>query len=314
MGKRTNTILQSAFFALAKVLPPEDAMQYMKDAAEHSYLKKGQDVVQKNWDAIDAGATAFVKIDVPDSWGNPAPDAAEKELAVARHRRDGGERAQAHQQDGRLQPPRLRLRAYGRRCVPQRRLPPTKSAAWPPAWPSGSRRTASSATSVPTSAPHSTIRAFALDEGEQAAAPEGMKMLDFKVGPGKDKYQFAISVSPLDCMGCGVCVNTCPSNALKMSSSDSQMDQQPVFDYCVDQVSVKKDLVDKTVKGSQFNPRCWSSPSCAGCAESTYARLITQLFRRPHDRLQRHRLFLHLGRRRLPPLPPSTRKARVPPG
>ena len=279
MGKRTNTILQSAFFALAKVLPPEDAMQYMKDAAEHSYLKKGQDVVQKNWDAIDAGATAFVKIDVPDSWGNPAPDAAEKELAG---RPDTVEMVEN------VLKPINKMDGYS---LPVSAFEPMADGVFPNGASAYEKRGVATSVAewIPENCiqcnqcsyvcPHSTIRAFALDEGEQAAAPEGMKMLDFKVGPGKDKYQFAISVSPLDCMGCGVCVNTCPSNALKMSSSDSQMDQQPVFDYCVDQVSVKKDLVDKTVKGSQFNPPLLEFPgSCAGCAESTYARLITQLY------------------------------------
>ena len=123
MGKRTNTVLQSAFFALAGVLPADEAIQYMKDAAEHSYLKKGRDVVEKNWNAIDAGATAFVKIDVPESWANPTPDAEPAELTGRPDNRQAGQGGHgAGQPDERLQPAGLRLRADGRRHLPERRL------------------------------------------------------------------------------------------------------------------------------------------------------------------------------------------------
>ena len=279
MGKRTNTVLQSAFFALAKVLPPEDALQYMKDAAEHSYLKKGQDVVQKNWDAIDAGATAFVKIDVPDSWANPAPDAPEQAP-------EG--RPETVKVVETLLKPINKMDGYS---LPVSAFEPLADGTFPVGAAAYEKRgvainvaewlpdTCVQCNLCSFSCPHATIRSYALDEAEQANAPEGMKMRDFKVGPGKDKYKFALAVSPLDCMGCGVCVNVCPTNSLKMSPSDSQMDQQPVFDYCVDKVSVKEELVDHTVKGSQFKtPLMEFSGACAGCAESTYGRLISQLY------------------------------------
>ena len=279
MGKRTNTVLQSAFFALAKVLPPEDAIQYMKDAAEHSYLKKGRDVVQKNWDAIDAGATAFVKHEIPESWANPAPDAAPAEL-------EG--RADTVALVKNVMNPINAMNGYS---LPVSAFEPMADGTFP----SGAAAYEKRGVAVnvvewdPTKCvqcnqcafvcPHATLRAYALDADELAAAPANIKAVDFKVGAGKGKYKFALAVSPLDCMGCGVCVTKCPTASLKMVPQESQLAEQPVFDYCVKNVSVKEELVDNTVKGSQFKtPLLEFSGSCAGCAESTYARIITQLF------------------------------------
>ncbi len=279
MGKRTNTVLQSAFFALAKVLPAEDAIKYMKDAAEHSYLKKGRDVVQKNWDAIDAGATAFVKCEIPESWANPEPDAPAPELTG---------RPDTVKLVKEVMEPVNAMNGYS--------LPvSTFEAMADGTFPNGASAYEKRGVAVNVvewtpdkcvacnqctfCCPHATIRAYALDGAEQAAAPDNTKMIDFKVGAGKGKYKFALAVSPLDCMGCGVCVGACPTKSLKMVPLASQLDQQPVFDYCVDKVSVKEELVDTTVKGSQFNtPLLEFSGSCAGCAESTYARVLTQLF------------------------------------
>ena len=165
--------------------------------------------------------------------------------------------------------------------------------------------------------PHATIRPFALTEEEAKNAPAQAKIVDIKAGKGKGVYKFAIAVSPLDCMGCSVCVSTCPVKALTMKPQESQAAEQEVFDYMVAKVAPKADVEDtNTVKGSQFKqPLLEFSGSCAGCAETAYARLITQVVRRPYVYFQRHRLFLHLGRSWPPPLPtPSTRRARVPPG
>ncbi|MCD8353060.1 MAG: pyruvate:ferredoxin (flavodoxin) oxidoreductase, partial [Clostridiales bacterium] len=279
MGKRTNTVLQSAFFALANVLPAEDAIKYMKDAAEHSYLKKGRDVVQKNWDAIDAGATAFVKCEIPESWANPAPDAAPAELTG---------RPDTVKLVKEVMEPINQMNGYS---LPVSAFEPMADGTFPSGASAYEKRGVAvnvvewtpdkcvACNQCAFVCPHATLRAYALDADEQAAAPAQTKMTDFKVGAGKGKYKFALSVSPLDCMGCGVCVGVCPTKSLKMVPQGTQLDQQPVFDYCVANVSVKDELVDNTVKGSQFKtPLLEFSGSCAGCAESTYARIITQLF------------------------------------
>ena len=279
MGKRTNTILQSAFFSLAKVMPEAEAIQYMKDAATHSYLKKGQDVVDMNHKAIDAGATAYVKIDVPESWKNAKDeDKASKHTGPAKlvdmvnkildpvDRMDGDSlpvSAFVPHADGTFE---LGASAYEKRGV----------AVQVPTWDSTKCIQCNQCSYV---CPHATIRPFALTEAEAAKAPEGAKIVDVKAGKGKGVYKFAIAVSPLDCMGCSVCANVCPVKALTMVPQEQEAKQQDVFDYMVANVSVKEDVADLTVKGSQFKkPLLEFSGSCAGCAETAYARLITQLF------------------------------------
>ena len=279
MGKRNNTILQSAFFSLAKVMPEEDAIRYMKDAATHSYLKKGQDVVDMNHKAIDAGATAYVKVEVPADWAN-AVDESEaaplegrsatvkmvKDILVPVDKMDGDSlpvSAFVDHADGTFE---LGAAAYEKRGV----------AVSVPSWDSTKCIQCNQCAYV---CPHATIRPFALTAEELAAAPAQTKSADFKVGAGKGVYKFAMSISPLDCMGCGVCVGVCPVKALSMQPLESQEEQQPVFNYMVKEVAEKKELQDFTVKGSQFKqPMLEFSGSCAGCAETSYARLITQLF------------------------------------
>ena len=145
--------------------------------------------------------------------------------------------------------------------------------------------------------PHATIRPYALTEEEAKNAPAQAKIVDIKAGKGKGVYKFAIAISPLDCMGCSVCVSTCPVKALTMKPQESQAAEQEVFDYMVAKVAPKADVEDtNTVKGSQFKqPLLEFSGSCAGCAETAYARLVTQVC---GDRMyiSNHRLFLHLGR------------------
>ena len=279
MGKRNNTILQSAFFSLAKVMPEEDAIRYMKDAATHSYLKKGQDVVDMNHKAIDAGATAYVKVEVPADWANavdeseaaplegrPATVKMVKDILVPVDKMDGDSlpvSAFVDHADGTFE---LGAAAYEKRGV----------AVSVPSWDSTKCIQCNQCAYV---CPHATIRPFALTAEELAAAPAQTKSADFKVGAGKGVYKFAMSISPLDCMGCGVCVGVCPVKALSMQPLESQEEQQPVFNYMVKEVAEKKELQDFTVKGSQFKqPMLEFSGSCAGCAETSYARLITQLF------------------------------------
>ena len=280
MGKRTNTILQSAFFKLAKVMPEAEAIQYMKDAATHSYLKKGQDVVDMNHKAIDAGATAFHKFEVPASWataedkpveehleGNADTVKMVKEIMEPVGRMDGDSLpvsafVNGHEDGTFFQG----AAAYEKRGV----------AVSVPEWDSSKCIQCNQCSYV---CPHATIRPFALTEEEAKNAPAQSKIVDIKAGKGKGVYKFALAVSPLDCMGCTVCVSTCPVKALSMKPQESQAAQQEVFDYMVAKVAPKTDVEDTTtVKGSQFKqPLLEFSGSCAGCAETAYARLITQV-------------------------------------
>ena len=279
MGKRNNTILQSAFFSLAKIMPEEDAIRYMKEKAKASYMKKGEDVVEMNYKAIDLGATAYVKIDVPADWADAVDEAPAKELAgrpatvkmvrdilTPVDKMDGDSlpvSAFVDHADGTFE---LGASAYEKRGV----------AVSVPEWDSAKCIQCNQCAYV---CPHATIRPFALTADELAAAPAQTKAVDFKVGAGKGVYKFSMAISPLDCMGCGVCTHVCPVGALTMQPLESQEDQQPVFDYMVAKVAEKKELQDFTVKGSQFRqPMLEFSGSCAGCAETSYARLITQLF------------------------------------
>ena len=279
MGKRTNTILQSAFFSLANVMPQAEAIQYMKDAATHSYLKKGQDVVDMNHKAIDAGATAYKKFDVPADWADAVdtpdttvlegkPELVEQVKTILNPvgKMDGDSlpvSAFVKHVDGQFE---LGAAAYEKRGV----------AVSVPTWDAAKCIQCNNCAYV---CPHATIRPYALTEEEAQNAPAAAKIVPVKAGKGKGVYQYTMAVSPLDCMGCAVCVGQCPVGALTMVPQEQEAAQQDVFNYCVDKVSEKKDMQDNTVKGSQFKqPMLEFSGSCAGCAETSYARLITQLF------------------------------------
>ena len=281
MGKRTNTILQSAFFSLAKVLPEADAIKYMKEKATQSYSKKGMDVVEMNHKAIDAGATAYVKIDVPAAWANAEDVAAQhnlegkpelvkqvKNILFPVDKMDGDSLPVStfvDHVDGQFE---LGAAAYEKRGV----------AVAVPEWDSAKCIQCGNCAYV---CPHATIRTVALTDEEAKNAPAAAKIVPVKAGKGKGVYQFTMAISPLDCMGCGVCVGACPEKvqAIKMVPQETQLDQQDVFDYCVNKVSEKKELQTADVKGSQFRkPLLEFSGSCAGCAETSYARLVTQLF------------------------------------
>ena len=279
MGKRTNTILQSAFFSLAKVMPAEEAIKYMKDAAEHSYLKKGRDVVEKNWNAIDVGANAYKKIDVPASWANAENDKAE---AVLEGRPDTVKVVKNILNPiGKMDGYSLPVSAF--EDLPDGQFPLGASAyekrgvaVTVPHWDETKCIQCNNCAYV---CPHATIRPFALTEEEAAAAPANARLVNVKAGKGKGVYKYMMAVSPLDCMGCGVCVGVCPTQAIAMVPQEQELPEQEVWNYMVDHVSEKKDMQDNTVKGSQFHkPLLEFSGSCAGCAETSYARLVTQLF------------------------------------
>ena len=284
MGKRTNTILQSAFFRLANVMPIEQAVQYMKEAAKKSYSKKGDAVVEMNYKAIDAGVDALREVKVPADWaeavadiktvertGRPATVKMVNELLDPIGLMDGDSlpvSAFKDIADGQFE---TGASAYEKRGT----------AVMVPEW---SPEACIQCNSCAFVCSHATIRPFILNQAEVDAAPENIKLSDAKHAAA-DGMKFTMSVSPLDCMGCGECVTVCPmaaKGALKMVPRESQEAEQPVFNYLVENVG-KKELkpvfTDKTPIGSQYNqPLLEFSGSCAGCAETSYARLITQLF------------------------------------
>ena len=279
MGKRTNTILQSAFFTLAKVMPQEEAISHMKEKATLSYLKKGQDVVDMNHKAIDLGATAFTKVEIPADWANATDEKKESKLTGKPElvkmvqsilepvdKMDGDSlpvSAFMDHVDGQFE---LGAAAYEKRGV----------AVMVPRWTSSKCIQCNNCSYV---CPHATIRPYALTDDEVKNLPETAQVMDVKAGKGKGVYKFTIAISPLDCMGCGVCVGACPVAALEMVPQEEDLKQQDVFNYCVSSVSPKKEMEDNTVKGSQFKqPMLEFSGSCAGCAETSYARLVTQLY------------------------------------
>ncbi len=299
-AKVKNTILQSAFFALAKILPKDEAIEYMKKMAYKSYIKKGQAMVDLNYKAIDAGADAFVKVDVPESWKNCAPDAPE--AAAVSSRKDLEKFVNTVVTPvGKMKGDSLPVSAfcdYVDGTFPQGASAFEKRgvAVFVPEWNPAKCVQCNTCAYV---CPHAAIRPFAMDAGEADKAPASTKFAPKMIGKGLEEYKFTMAVSPLDCMGCGVCVKACPvyktaekkaqaagekvdtsAVPLRMVAQETQAEQQAAFDYAVGNVS-KKELpfAETTVKGSQFNqPLLEFSGSCAGCAETSYARLVTQLF------------------------------------
>ena len=296
MGNRTNTILQSAFFALANILPAEDALKYMKDAATKSYLKKGQDVVDMNHRAIDAGATAFVKVDVPASWADAVDDAEPEQLKgrpelvkqVREVMQPVGRMAGdslpvstfVDYADGQLE---QGAAAYEKRGVS------VSVAKW-------NAESCTECNSCSFVCPHACIRPFGLTDEEVASWPRGHDRAAYE-GQGRGHLKYTLAISPLDCMGCGVCVKACPADALEMVGVEGELAQQDVFDYCVNDVADKPQIEDTTLRGSQFKqPLLEFSGACAGCARDGVCAPDHATVRRPYVHLQRHRLLVHLGR------------------
>lgn len=282
---RINTILQSAFFKLADIIPAEKATELMKAAASETYGRKGEDVVKKNWAAIDAGAKNLVEIKIPDSWKS-----CKDEGLDMTHATDG--RADVVKFVNTVQ---SAVNAQEGNSLPVSAFvdymdgtAPSGTAAYEkrgiavniPIWQPDNCIQCNFCSYV---CPHAVIRPVALTQDEAAKAPEGMKTLPMT---GMPQYQFAITVSALDCTGCGSCQNVCPGKkgekALVMENMEANVDKQKTFDYG-QKLSIKKDIFEKfkesTVKGSQFKqPLLEFSGACAGCGETPYAKLITQLF------------------------------------
>ena len=282
LGKRINTVLQSAFFSLTKLIPEDQVIKLMKDAATASYSKKGDDVVKMNHDAIDAGATAYVKVDVPESWKNCKDD--DYTSAVVGDDPEAVEfvkniQVKVNAQQGNTIPVSV-AKKYADGSTPSGTAAYEKRgvATDVPVWDVTKCIQCNQCSYV---CPHAAIRPVAMTEEEAAKAPENMPMKDMTGVPG---YKFAITVSVFDCTGCGSCVNVCPDKvqALSMASFEANEDKQKYFDYAV-KLPEKKEVLDKfketTVKGSQFKqPLLEFSGACGGCGETPYAKLITQLF------------------------------------
>ena len=283
---RINTILQSAFFKLTGIIPEDQAIDLMKAAAKATYGRKGDDVVQKNWAAIDAGAKQVVEIQVPESWKN-----AEDEGLHMTHATEGRQdvidfvnniQAKVNAQEGNSLPVSA-FKDYVDGTTPSGSAAYEKRgiAVNVPVWNPENCIQCNRCAYV---CPHAVIRPVALTAEEAANAPEGIKTLPMT--GMKDEYQFTMTVSALDCTGCGSCANVCPgkkgAKALAMENLEVNMGEQKYFDYGVT-LPVKEDVIAKfketTVKGSQFKqPLLEFSGACAGCGETPYAKLITQLF------------------------------------
>ncbi|MDD6214032.1 MAG: pyruvate:ferredoxin (flavodoxin) oxidoreductase [Firmicutes bacterium] len=283
LGNRINTVLQSAFFKLADIIPADDAIKYMKDAATASYSKKGDAIVKMNHDAIDAGAKAIVKVDVPASW----KDAKDESLSV----KHDGEGRLVDYVNNVLVP----INGFRGMKLPVSTFVPYANGEVPLGSSAFEKR--GIAIDVPTwngdvclqcglcsyVCPHGCIRPVVLTEDELKDAPEGIKYVKMKQ---MDGLYYGMAISVLDCTGCGSCVNVCPevkgAKALSMSALDLNLDKQKGFDYGI-KLASKPSVLEKfpitTVKGSQFRmPYLEFSGACAGCGETPYAKLITQLF------------------------------------
>ena len=278
LGNRINMVLQAAFFKLANIIPIDDAVKYMKAAVEKTYGAKGEKVVKMNCDAIDRGVSSAVKVNVPASWKNAKAEAAVKKdvpefiekILIPVNRLKGDKLPVSTfigREDGHLE---VGSSAYEKRGI----------AVDVPEWTPENCAQCNRCAMV---CPHAAIRPIVYTADEAASAPEDTKYAPKFVGKGVDNFKFSIAVSPLDCTGCGNCANICPGNkggkALVMKPIESQMPQQAAYDYAVKLPPKELPFARDTVKGSQFSqPLLEYSGACAGCGETPYAKLVTQLF------------------------------------
>lgn len=279
LGGRINMIMQAAFFKLTNIIPVEDAVKYLKEAVVTAYGKKGENVVKMNHDAIDEGVNGIVKINIPSDW-KTAVDKSDKEkfeypefinkIVAPMNRLEGDNLpvsafVNCGMEDGTFM---HGTTAYEKRGV----------AVNVPEWIPDRCIQCNQCSYV---CPHATIRPFLLTDEEKNKAPQGFKSVIPKGIKSEEQLNYTIGVSPLDCTGCGNCAEVCPApgKALIMKPQDSQHDQVEVWDYTVEKVKNKNPMNKSTVKGSQFEvPLLQYSGACAGCGETPYAKLVTQLF------------------------------------
>jgi pyruvate-ferredoxin/flavodoxin oxidoreductase len=283
LGGRINTILQAAFFKLAEILPVDEVVKHMKDAVVKSYGSKGANIVDMNNAAIDKGIDNVVKIDVPDSWKNPGPDKA------AKHEFKGSAElvkyadevmTQINLMQGNNLPVSAFLATECGSLIPsgtsvfEKRTINVDAPRWIP-------ENCIQCNQCVYTCPHSVLRPFVYNETELAAAPEGAQAIPMN-GKGNESFKYAIVASVLDCTGCGSCANVCPAknSAIEMIPIDDAVPLQKYFDYAEANVTDKETGFAKdTVKGSQFlRPLLEFPGACAGCGETPYAKLITQLY------------------------------------
>ena len=282
MGNRSNTILQAAFFKLAKVIPVEEAVQHMKDAIVKSYGHKGMDVIMRNYNSVDAGVEGVQEIQIPSGWAD-----AQDETAAPEIKTDRQELAQY------VTDVMIPANAMRGDAIPVSKFMPGADGTLPQGTAAFEKR--GIAVKVPAWAPdkcvqcnicsyvcpHACIRPIVMSADEVVEAPKQTKMHDMR-GKGCEIYAYTMTVSTLDCTGCASCVEACPAKtkALTMEPLATQLDQQEVFDYGMEQVTHKElPFAMETVKGSQFQqPLFEFSGACAGCGETPYVKLVTQLF------------------------------------
>ena len=277
LGSRTNMIMQSAFFNLTKVIDTDDAMKYLKDSIVKAYGHKGEDIVAMNYQAVDMGASAYEKIDIPEAWLD-AKDEDKKELDLPDFIKNIVKPMEEQKEDE----------------IPVSAFKDIDNGAWETATTQYEKRGV--ALNVPEwqidkciqcnqcsfVCPHAVIRPFLVTEEEKANAPEGFETKK-AIGKGMDGYEFRIQISPLDCTGCGNCADVCPApeKALIMKPFEEEVEEQKDnWTYAHEVVGYKEDVMDdSSVKGSQFKrPLLEFSGACAGCGETPYATVITQLF------------------------------------
>lgn len=279
LGSRTNMIMQAAFFNLSKVLPIDEAVGYLKDSIVKAYGHKGDDIVNMNYAAVDAGLNAATKVEVPASWAD-AKDPEKAEVEMSDFVKTILKPMIEQKEDD------IPVSAFTKLNLENGEFPSGTTqvekrgiALNVPEWQLDNCIQCNQCSYV---CPHAVIRPFLVTSDEKANAPEGFETKQ-AIGKGLEEYEFRIQVSPLDCTGCGNCADICPApkKALLMKPFEEQVEaQKDNWTYAHEEVGYKENVMDdKTLKGSQFKqPLLEFSGACAGCGETPYAKLVTQLF------------------------------------